>query len=535
MSLSNIVRDILRDRFGQYEIIDFRNFAEFLQMRDIQVSEQGLEVLDREGLLRPLFRLKRARREDGRPGSLALWQGSYQSYLDAGLIELPQPGDFRPWSEFKEGYEQVVYPFYHPAQTFLIERFLASTDVQVRGYNWKEIDQGVTSRWTQHYDLMKATYLKSLPNLEKRISLKILVETPYRPIYQYRLKTGLQQFEWKDWATWKREVFRPSDILTKCGLSSEEVVRDRDHLSFGVMHLDPMANWYMMLRSIRYSKKAMLTGKALRAQDYYEYISLLNFFLKDLTGKEQPEPDDIVDGSGGSWKKRIYGQKFDLDSVETRKNIMDEYFMPRAGLITKLYLFVEGQSEYECIPPLCHAILWPLETDTMLKSLGGIGGLKNLRHFLEIAKREKAEAYVIADPHPGAKETIDDLVRMRLLQPHAFRIWATNFEDDNFPMEDMRAVVNEILDDEMLSISEEDVCCAKGQGRTHWDILQDTFHGKYEFPLQDRVSKPKLARKLLQPRLVEIRQEVATGEYKPRLEIEKVLSEAWDMIFHPPL
>ena len=141
----------------------------------------------------------------------------------------------------------------------------------------------------------------------------------------------------------------------------------------------------------------------------------LNFFLKDLTGEQQPEPDDIVDGSGGSWKKEIYGKEFDLDRVETRKRIMAEFFVPGEGLIIKLYLLVEGQSECECIPPLCRAILWPLETDTMLKSLGGIGGLKHLKHLLEIAKREKAEAYVIVDPHLGAEDRIGDLVREGLL------------------------------------------------------------------------------------------------------------------------
>jgi hypothetical protein len=537
MPLSDVVCDILRDPFGQYEILDSREFAEFLQVRDILVTEEDLETFEREGLFHPLLRLRRPRREDGTLGGLFRSQDSYESYLDAGLIELPEPGDFRPWSEFKDGYEQTVFPFYHPAQTFMIERFLLATDVQIRGFLWKEIDPvEFTSRLAQRYDLVKQSYLKSLPNLEKRISLLILLETPYRPLYRYRLKMALlRQFEWKDWITWKSKVFQATDILTRCKLSVKEVAQFRDHLSFDVMHFDPIANWYMLFRSIRYSKKVMLTGKALRALDHYEYISLLNFFLKDVTGELQPEPDDIVDGSGGSWKKKIYGEEFDLDRVETRNKIMDEFFVPGEGLITKLYLFVEGRSEYECIPSLCHAILWPLETDTMLKSLGGIGGLKHLKHALEIAKREKAKAYVIVDPHPGTKEGIDDLVRERLLEPQAFKIWTRNFEDDNFSQDDMLAMVNEILSDQMLSISREDVSSLEARDRSHWDTLRDAFRRKYGFPLEDRVNKPDLARRLLQLRLKEIRQEVATNQYKPRLEIEKVLRQAWDMIFHAPL
>jgi len=537
MSLSDVARDILGDPFGQYEILDFREFAKFLQARDIRVGEHDLEAMEREGLLLPLFRLKRPVGEDGQLAGLFLSQDSYQSYLDAGLIEFPKSGDFRPWSEFKRGHEQAVYPFYHPAQAFLIERFLIATDVQMRGFLWKEIDPAeFASGMAQRYDLWKRSYVRSLPNQERRISLLILLETPYRPLYRFRLVMGaLRQFNWEEWNRWKSEKFQPTTILKRCGLSIEEVARFRDSLSFDVMYSDPMANWYMLLRSIRYTKKAMLTGRALRAQDHYEYISLLDFFLKDLTGERQPEPDDIVDGSGGSWKKEIYGDDFDLDRVETRHKIMDEFFVPGEGLITKLYLFVEGRSESECIRPFCHAMLWPLETDTVLKQIGGIGGLRHLKHELEIAKQEKVKAYLIVDPHEGAKTRIEDLVRERLLEPQAFKIWSRNFEDDNFSQNDMLAMVNEILRDYALSISREDVASLTARNMTYWDTLRDAFWRKYGFPLEARVGKPDLARRLSHLRVKEIRQEVATDQYKPKLEIEKVLRQAWDMIFHAPL
>jgi hypothetical protein len=48
---------------------------------------------------------------------------------------------------------------------------------------------------------------------------------------------------------------------------------------------------------------------------------------------------------------------------------------------------------------------------------------------------------------------------------------------------------------------------------------------KYGVKLWDIVLKPDLARTLIEPRLKEIRDEVASKRYSPNLELEKVLMQ----------
>jgi hypothetical protein len=532
MIIADIAREILSNPFSQSRILSVGQFAHFLEERGNWISEEGLETLEKESLLRPLFRLKHEKDQDHFLGVL-ISNDSLPSYVAAGRVEFPKPGDFKPWSTFNDGHYPSVSLYYHPAQALMIDRFLHGMRFTLWGPDLRNLQPDICNDLAKHYDRFKEAYCSILPDLETKIGLLMLLETPYAPLYRLKTSLGLVVGnDAKEWRSW-REKFTPKDILEKTEMRVEQVAKWRDALALEAINFDPLGNWYMLVRSAKYGKKIRLRGEALRAQNYYEYVALLNLFLKDITGKVQPEPDTIADGSDGTWKMRIYGPDFDINSVNTQRKIIDEYFQIGKRIITKLLLIVEGDTEEDCIPPLCHAMNWAFETDGTLVNLHGVGGLNNLRSILEDAQEDNIIPFVIIDDEGEAKHVVEDLLSRGLLKKSNARIWKKNFEDDNFSTKEIIAAVNEILQESKLSISMDEI--ELDPHKTTWDLMEKAFHEKYKIPLKERISKQRLANHLIQSRLVEIRGEVMTNKYAPKLEIEKALGEAWKTIFHSPI
>jgi hypothetical protein len=457
--VSDAVRDVLQGPFARFYVLDSIDFCHFLEARDIRIDERDLERFEQEGFFRPLFRLRRRKRPDGGLEGFSTLPGVLKSYLDEGLIEFPTPDDFRPWSSFGEGYDRSVYVFYHATQALLIDMLsnvitIPVTGLYHKGINWLEAGP----RLVERYELRKRAFLSSASNMEKSISLLIRLETPYMPVYWDKFKIRLlRDSQEQNWRAWKENVFKPEDLLAASGLSLDEVSGWRDGLALRAIHFDPIGNWYMFVRFLNYARKMDLRGKALRAQDYYEHICLLSLFLEELTGKAQPEPYEIADGSDGSWKKTRYRQDFDLGGPETQKSILREYLPYGERILTQLKLVVEGASEMVSIPPLCHEMLWAIEADAELTDLHGIGNLNRLEPLLESARDNSIKVHLIVDPQGRARDTIDDFVRARLLDIDGFTIWQRNFEEDNFSGEEILTAVNRLLQSRNWSVTKEEL------------------------------------------------------------------------------
>lgn len=67
------------------------------------------------------------------------------------------------------------------------------------------------------------------------------------------------------------------------------------------------------------------------------------------------------------------------------------------------------------------------------------------------------------------------------------------------------------------------------------DRIREAYYRKHRVVLADVLSKPALARRLIETRLREIHDEVTKDRYKPKLELEKVLSQVYSEIFHAPV
>jgi hypothetical protein len=122
--------------------------------------------------------------------------------------------------------------------------------------------------------------------------------------------------EWFDW----KEHFDCQAVLDSSGYSIDELKELRTSLAAQARFNDPISDWFMLVRHMRFSKKEHLKGKALLAQDYYEMVDMLGRFLFDLTGEKQLEADDLLDGRHGAWKTRVYGQEVNYNSREVKEN-----------------------------------------------------------------------------------------------------------------------------------------------------------------------------------------------------------------------
>jgi hypothetical protein len=171
---------------------------------------------------------------------------------------------------------------------------------------------------------------------------------------------------------------------------------------------------------------------------------------------------------------------------------------------------------------------WAFEKDGQLRQLEGIGGLKNLKLLLEAAREDGSQAYVIVDGDPRAKGFLNDLVSARLLEKENYTLWQRNLEEDNFSHENRVTAALRVLEEKGLSVSKDELSSLQG--------IRDLMNfRKDDFLLQDFITKPDFAFRLLEGRLKEIRNEVAGGKYKPKLKVEDVLNDVYGKIFHAPL
>lgn len=89
-----------------YMLHGFKSVDEFIHLlkkHEISIWKNELEEYEREGWLQPAFRLVFP--EYQRQGDVDLYLGTdaIQQYYAAGHVEIPQEGDYEPWSRFKAG------------------------------------------------------------------------------------------------------------------------------------------------------------------------------------------------------------------------------------------------------------------------------------------------------------------------------------------------------------------------------------------------------------------------------------------------
>jgi len=520
----------LSNRFSQSSFLEVGHFTEFLENRGLMSminGEEELEFLDREGLVRPIFRLRLVEDEriDPQARSILISPETLRYSLKSGLIDFPEVGDYRQWSTFGEGFNRSVMFFYHPAQAYFIENCLSQ--IQFKAYipDLKGMSEQIVKDFNERYQWFKGKCTPPDDERDrKRLSLLILLETPYGPLCRRRIRLGilLDRYQYEEWENWKDSQFDPHELLTRTGLSLEDVIHWRDSLASHARFIDPLESWYLLTRIVSYEKRKKLKGRALLCQDYYEYVLMLNAFIQELTGESQPEPDEMGATLNRSWRKRVYGNDFDLSNDKTKKLIVDEYLYPEV-IFTRLMLIVEGDSEQVFIEELSNALGWTIGTTMQLENLGGYSGLGKLEPLLKHARKQGIVPFVILDPHPGVKDLIAEYVGIGLLKDDCHKIWTTGFEEDNYPNREILDAFNQLVKNRGYVLSEHDIKSHSRTEKPFMECIRETLFKRFRVELDDVVSKSELSKTLIQRRLKEISMELKNGKYVPKLELEKIL------------
>ena len=143
-----------------------------------------------------------------------------------------------------------------------------------------------------------------------------------------------------------------SKIFEETAYSIDKLKEIRRTFMIEGLSIDPLDNWYHLIKYVTHEKKATLKGKALLALDYYVISDMLKLLVEDLTGEVQLEGSSILDSSGGNWQTRIYGKKINHKDLDVLKRLLTEYGInPNPDL----FFIVEGYTEEAVIPIILNA------------------------------------------------------------------------------------------------------------------------------------------------------------------------------------
>lgn len=525
------MRELIKLEVPQFQLLNSQRFVDFLRAREIRISREELEHFEKIGFLYPVLRLKRPKIEEKgkiRYGGISSSSWYLMRYLKTDLLEFPNSTDFRPWSEYRGKHgEETTFIYYHPYQVFLINRFLSLTRITLTSSYLEEAtrcEKMFKQAKKMHLEV-KNSFLKTRPRLIMQIGLLLRLQNAYQPDYRGTLHLTWDEKSYERWVDWRRNKFSPSEALKGGGISLEGVKELRNYFAAQAHFNDPMANWYPLVRLTPFTRKEKMKGKALLARDHYEIVGILNFFLKDLTKEEQPDPDDIVDGRRGKWKDRYYGKKFDYKDPDIQKKIISDYLnVP----IPKVVLLIEGYTEERVIALLMNAFgIVPEYEGIAIHNFEGTGGISlfNASAVLRIAKSQNVGRYLIIDNDPGAEELVNELSeRLKLLDDDCYRIWEKDFEYDNFGLNYIVESVNEkLVENGFASIEGNAVKdrIAHHPEERLWKAVHDVCWMKNSIEVDDVISKTSLARTLTMKRAEEIRHEIKSGKYKPKWRIEQ--------------
>ena len=466
-SLANVM---VKNPFPQTFLMSERGFRSFLEKRGIYIRTDELESFEEQGFLypivrvvRPTFLCKKIRKvENG--VTKEYWQPLKEGeifegetkkmyagigdithrlydYFKEGLIIFPSKSNFKPWKEYKDGYEETVLPFYHPYQAICVKEILNMTRLTINGV--PELENNETLRRMEKLrkfdEIRRRSLFKRLIEYQKFIHLLLLIQDRYLPLIRRRFSgRGGVDFDefWNKWFEWTQE-FDPHTVLRESGFTADQIKKWRIRFAAQAGFIDPLRRWYILVHHIPYSKRENLRRDALLAQDYYEIADMLGRFLTDLTGKKQLDADDLLDGRRGRWKREWYGREVDYKSREVLQKVLTEYGINPQD---RLLLIVEGPTEYEAIPKIAEAM--GINFDQLgirILPLKGAGetAKRRIEKLLEYLAFPATIPYIIIDNHPNVERNLKRLEEAKLIPPNHYRIWKKEFEEDNFSDEEV--------------------------------------------------------------------------------------------------
>ena len=558
ISSEDLARIIMKNPFPQTSLQDEGRFLRFLEERGIRIRLENLEWFEEMALLYPIVRIirptypwKKVRRiENGvtkeylqplergeaydgeiveKYGAIGNVTYGLENYFNQNLVVFPSKEFFKPWKEYRKGYEETAFAYYHTYQVIQVKEIMSSVTFSVwyKAFLSKEGKEPNLENLNKIYEVKLKILPGKLKDFQKLIRLLLLIQDRYLPFIRKRFVGNGFAFtnSWEKWFDW-RDKFDPQAVLEQSNYTIEEIKNWRRYFAAQARFIDPLKQWFIIIRHISYAKREKLKGNALLAQDYYEIVDLLGEFLFDLTGETQPDADDLFDARHGSWKKEWYGQeRLDYENHEVLKRVLDEYGINPKD---KLLLILEGPTENEAVPIIARAMQIDFEKlGIRIMPLGGVGEAspercQKLLEYLALSSSFPVP-YIILDNDEQVREILKKY-KSKLVNPNNYRIWDAEFEQDNFTEDEIIVAVKKQAEkrgfnDIQISVEliEKERQAKKDEGKAVPYLTK--ILGKILHPYE--IDKPELGRDLGEMVAARISKQLEEQKYVPLTEIEQ--------------
>ena len=291
---------------------------------------------------------------------------------------------------------------------------------------------------------MKTIKERTQKEYNHTIGLLMLLEEPYKVELThrfYQIETDTKA--WQKWNKWKKKTYSTKKILKESKFTLEKIKKIYSHMVYDVNDLDPINSWNPLPDIIKREKKLKLKGEGLLAQDHFDALQLMSFFVKDLAGDKLPSPYDSGQWYSG-WKEMTYGKPYDINSEKTINRILSAFLTKRPIICSIIY---EGETEDRVIRGIMKAVQVPSpeREGIHLYNTTGSGNMnqKNLDGYVTRANLLENDVYVIIDK--DAEQYLQKHLENNNIQKENAIIWNKDFEEDNFGVDVVVTKINSIL------------------------------------------------------------------------------------------
>lgn len=487
---------VVTGAFQQLALIDHDEFGRKANDRGLGLAfatslRKRLEEWDKAGVLEPVaFR---------RPGSTE-------------LVFREEMG-FVPWRDYiEDGPTWSFKAFYSPWQILYAPEAVDLATGRV-SLDWLlDTDRAVSDPFRMWFTAQRDRWRTLQAAWSPIVRLLVRVQNRYFPLIRGTLTTLTTNLvrdpssdEYVDPYDAEVSRFKPQAVLEELGLSAEDIPGIHQRLAVHGHMRDPLTSFYMLVRMMPFRTREKLKGKARQAQDAYDAAEVLRRLVHDLTGDLLPTPDEVFDGTGGRWKKTIFGHGPQLQY--SHRDVQVE--LGRHGLYPHvLHFVVEGESDEILIRGLIEALggREASERGVRFSRLDGVDRVRLHRALLRAAKDYAQVPILVADREGDIEREVERLKKDGLLRDETTFLWRSSLEEDNFTDTELveaaarigqRAGVDVRIDAAMLrSAYERRAGRVAGQGRKGIaDVLLNLAARPGHGPV--RISKRELATELL--------------------------------------
>jgi len=528
VSLKTIIEN---EWFIVCDLLPSDGFIKFCRSRGINTSREQLEQLEKLKLLYPIARvrfpnvtIKFEYSEDRRTyrylGVLEegeAWSGETredyaafsftrreaEDWLKNGWLWDPQSRDFESWSGFLEKGEPRVESYYSMFQCLPLHQLCQDLRIHVGAEWWStySLDQihQTADRMTEIAHTMIDAIQRNGCRGDSVVVICQAISNRYYPKTQSDRRTLWVSYRWPyhDWR-WDEYCSRWDAEATRglLGISVEEIKNFQARTALDASWLDPLENWYRLIRFISVEQRGQLKGKALLAQTLYEMEEMLRLFYHDLTAERLYAPDESP-----SWTPSdFYGEGVPEDELQYLEFLTNQYHLnPRPRLL----LFVEGPGERQQFPRIARELLgYPMErVGIQVETLWGITEAGKLERLIDHYHYRQTIVYLILDNENNSRQLRKKLLNTKssypevsgvITKPELIFLWEKCFEFDNFSDEEIAGAMTKVSGNRYTFATEE-----VAQARAKFGQQKSPLSILYSRKLNYDLNKPKLAEELV--------------------------------------